>query len=116
MNKSSSMVYPDGTPVGRYSVIGNDVLEKVADIELTRAERKVLDRIMRDTIGYPKTQKWTGEEVRRVTHEISMERFIEKTGLSEAEITTALDNLEERQIIKREVDRITFNHHLKEWL
>lgn len=116
MSKQSSMVYPDGKPVGRYSSIGNDVLEKVADIELTRPERKILDRIMRDTIGYPATQKWTGEEVRRVTYEIPIERFIEKTGLSEAEIRTALDNLEERRIIKREVDRITFNHHLEEWL
>ncbi len=110
------MRYPDGTPVGRYSAIGNDVLEKVADIELTRAGRKVLDRIMRDTIGYSEKQKWTGEEVRRVTHEIPIERFVEKTGLSEAEIKTALDNLEKRQIIKREGDSITFNYHLGEWL
>lgn len=116
MNKSSSMVYPDGRPVGRYSTIGNDVLEKVADIELTRAERKVLDRIMRDTIGYSEKQKWTEEEVRRGTYEIPMERFVEKTGLSEAEIKTALNNLEQREIIKRDGDSITFNHHLEEWL
>ena len=115
MSESSSMVYPDGRPVGRYSAIGNDVLEKVADIELTRPQRKVLDRIMRDTIGYPETQKLTGERVRRVTYEIPMERFMEKTGLREEEIETALDNLEERQIIKREGDSITFNHHLEEW-
>ncbi len=116
MSKQSSMVYPDGKPVGRYSAIGNDVLEKIADIELTRAERKILDRIMRDTIGYPEIEKWTEEEVRRVTYEIPMERFIEKTGLSEEEINPALENLEKRQIIRREVDRITFNHHLEEWL
>ena len=114
-SKSSSMVYPDGKPVGRYSAIGNDVLEKVADIELSRPERKVLDRIMRDTIGYPEQQKWTEEEVRRVKHEIPIERFVEKTGLTQAEITTALDNLEQRNIIKREGDTITFNHHLEEW-
>jgi len=39
MSNQGSMIYPDGKPVGRYSAIGNDVLEKVADIELTRAER-----------------------------------------------------------------------------
>lgn len=116
MSKSSSMVYPDGKPVGRYSAIGNDVLEKVADIELSRPERKVLDRIMKDTIGYPQQQPFTKEEVRRVTHEILIERFKDKTGLSEAEITTVLDNLEQRKIIKREGDKITFNHHLEEWL
>ncbi len=116
MSKQSSMVYPDGKPVGRYSAIGNDVLEKVADIELTRAERKVLTRVIIDTIGYPETDKWTGEEFRRVTQEISMERFIDKTSLSEEEIMTSLDNLEDRQIIKREADRITFNYHLEEWV
>ena len=116
MSKQSSMVYPDGKPVGRYSAIGNDVLEKVADIELTRAERKVLDRIVRDTIGYSEEQKWTGEIVRRVTHEIPVERFVDKTGLSEEEIMTSLDNMEDRQIIKREEDKITFNHHLEEWV
>ena len=34
----SSMVYPDGKPIKRYSAIDNDVLEKVADIELSRPE------------------------------------------------------------------------------
>lgn len=115
MSKSSSMVYPDGRPVGRYSAIGNDVLEKVADIELSRPERKVLDRIIKDTIGYPETQKWTKEEVRRVKHEIPLKRFVEKTGLTESEISTALYNLEQRNIIKRDGDTITFNHHLEEW-
>ncbi|MFC2019408.1 replication protein [Chloroflexota bacterium] len=116
MTKQSSMVYPDGTPVGRYSAIGNDVLEKVADIELTRPERKVLDRSMKDTIGYPETQKWTEEEVRRVKYEIPIKRFVEKTGLLEEEIKTALDNLESRNIIKHDGDTITFNHHLEDWV
>ncbi len=116
MSKSSSMRYPDRTPYGRYSTVSNDVLEKVADIELTRAERKVLTRVIRDTIGYPQKQPLTGEEVRRVTYEITIERFKEKSGLLEAEIKTALDNLERRNIIKREGDKITFNHHLDEWV
>jgi phage replication O-like protein O len=110
------MIYPDGRSVGRYSAIGNDVLEKIADIELTRVERKVLDRIMKDTIGYPDEQKWSKEKVRRITYEIPKERFIEKTGLSEAEINTALNNLEQRKVIKRDGDSITFNHHLEEWV
>ena len=109
------MVYPDGRRIKRYSAIDNDVLEKIADIELTRPERKVLDRIIKDTIGYPETQKWTQEEVRRVTYEIPMERFVEKAGLSEEEIKTALDSLEQKNIIKRDGDNITFNHHLEEW-
>ena len=116
MSKSSSMRYPDGRPVGRYSAIGNDVLEKIADIELSRPERKVLDRIMKDTIGYPETQPFTKEEVRRVTYEITMERFIDKTGLTEEEIEDALNSLEDRQIIMRDGDRFTFNHHLEEWV
>ena len=110
------MRYPDRTPYGRYSTVSNDVLEKVADIELTRAERKVLTRVIRDTIGYPQKQPFTGEEVRRVTYEEPMERLVEKTGLTEAEINTALDRLERRNIIKRDGDSITFNHHLKEWM
>ena len=116
MSRSSSMVCPDGKPVGRYSAIGNDVLEKIAEIELPRPERKVLDRIIKDTIGYPEIQKWTQEEVRRVTYEIPMERFVEKTGLSEEEIETALASLEERRIIRRNGEKITFNHHLDEWV
>ncbi len=116
MSKSSNMVYPDKTPVGRYSAIGNEVLEKVADIELTREERKIMDRIMRDTIGYRERELFDGTQVVRVTHDIPTERFIEKTGLSEKEITFALDNLEERHIIERDGDSITFNHHLDEWL
>ncbi|MFC1924412.1 replication protein [Chloroflexota bacterium] len=116
MSKSSNMVYPDGKPVGRYSAIGNDVLEKIADIELTRPERKVLDRIMKDTIGYPEQQTWTREEVRRVTYDIPIKRLVEKTGLTESEINPALDNLEQRNIIKRDGDTITFNHHLDEWV
>jgi len=109
------MVYPDGKPVGRYSAIGNDVLEKIADIELPRPERKVTDRIIKDTIGYPQKQSWTQEEVRRVTYEIPMERFVEKTGLSEEEIRSALDSLEQKNMIKCNGDEITFNHHLEEW-
>lgn len=109
------MRYPDGKRIKRYSAIDNEVLEKVADIELTRPERKVLDRIIKDTIGYPEIQKWTQEEVRRVTYEIPMERFVGKTGLSEEEIETALASLEERRIIKRDGDEITFNHHLEDW-
>jgi len=109
------MVYPDGRPVGRYSSIGNDVLQKIADIALLRPERKVLDRVVKDTIGYPQKQNWTKEEFRRVTYEISMERFKDKTGLGEEEIKTALANLEARNIIKRLDDYITFNHHLEEW-
>ena len=116
MSESSSMRYPDGKRIKRYSAIDNEVLEKVADIELSSPERKVLDRIMKDTIGYPQIQSWTQEEVRRVTYEIPMERFVGKTGLSEEEIKTALDNLEQRKIIKRDGDNITFNHHLDEWL
>jgi len=116
MSKMSNMVYPDGKPVGRYSALGNDVLEKVADIELSRPERKVLDRIMKDTIGYAEKQSWTQEEVRRVKHEIPIERFLHKTGLTEAEIKPALDSLEQRNIIKRDGDSIIFNHHLEEWL
>ena len=116
MSNQGSMVYPDGQSVGRYSPIGNDILEKVADIELTRVERKVLTRVIRDTIGYPQKQNWTGEEVRRVTYKIPIDRFVEKTGLSPMDITTALDNLEQRKIIMREGDKITFNHHLDQWL
>ena len=116
MNNEGSMYYPDGTPVGRYSSIGNDVLEKIADIELTRAERKVLVRIMRDTIGYPDEHRWTGEMVRRVTFDEPIERLEEKTGLAEQEIKTALDNLEKRRIIKRDGDMITFNYKLEGWV
>jgi hypothetical protein len=110
------MVYPDGRPVGRYSAIGNDVLEKIADIELPRPARKVLDRIVKDTIGYPETKKFTQQEVRRVKTEITMERFKEKTGLTEVEINSGLWSLENRRIIRREGDTITFNHHLEEWM
>ena len=116
MNESSNMIYPDNTPVGRYSAIGNEVLEKVASDEFTRVERMVLTRIMEDTIGWEKGRTFKGESIRRVTREILMERFIEKTGLSEEEINPTLDNLEERHIIERDGDSITFNHHLEEWL
>ena len=115
MSKESSMRYPDGKAVGRYSAIGNDVLEKIAEFELTREERIVLTRIIMDTIGYAETKPWTKEEVRRVTYDIPIKRFVEKTGLFEEEIETALASLEERQIIERNGDRITFNHHLNEW-
>ena len=54
--------------------------------------------------------------MRRITYEEPMERLVEKIGLSEAKIKTALASLEARQIIKCEGDRITFNHHLEEWL
>jgi len=111
-----SMVYPDHTPVGRYSAIGNDVLDKVADIELTRPQRKVLNRIMQDTLGYDEETKFTGERVRRVTQPMPIERFEEKTGLTREEILPALETLEKRQIIRRNGDTITFNHHLDQWL
>ncbi len=116
MNNEGSMSYPDGTPVGRYSAIGNDVLEKIADIELTREERKVLVRIMRDTIGYPDDQRWSGERVRRITYDEPIERLEEKTGLSQPEIVTALDNLGKRWIITRDGDKITFNYKIEEWV
>ncbi len=116
MGIKDSMVYPDHSPVGRYSAIGNDVLEKIADIELTRPQRKVLDRIMKDTIGYDEETKFTGERVRRVTQPMPIERFEEKTGLTKEEIIPALEVLEKRQIIRRNGDTITFNHHIDQWL
>jgi hypothetical protein len=116
MNESSNMVYPDMTPVGRYSAIGNEVLERVAETEFTKEERVVLIRIMEDTIGWEAERTWVGSSVRRVTHDIPLERFQYKTGLSGVQITTALDSLEKRRIIKRDGDTITFNHHLDKWL
>ena len=116
MSQSSNMVYPDGRPVGRYSAIGNDVLEKIADIELPRPARKVLDRIVKDTVGYPEKQSFTQQETRRVKTDISMERFKEKTGLTEVEIESGLWSLANRSMITRVGDTITFNHHLEEWM
>jgi hypothetical protein len=110
------MVYPDGEPVGRYTVISNDILEKIASIELTREERMVLDRVIKDTVGYEEGKGWGGASIRRVTHEMPVERFVEKTGLAATEIRAALDNLERRSIIEREGDNVTFNHHLEEWV
>jgi hypothetical protein len=115
MNESSNMVYPDMTPVGKYSAIGNEVLEKVASIELTRAERMVLTRVMEDTVAWEEGKTWVGSSIRRVTRDIPMERFEDKTGLLRADITTALDSLEKRRIIKSSGDTITFNHKLGEW-
>ena len=115
MNESSNMIYPDRAPVGRYSAIGNEVLEKVAEME-TREERIVLTRIMEDTIGWEEGRTWDDTSIRRVTRDISVERFVDKTGLSEQEIKSTLDNLEKRQIIKRDGDTITFNHKLGEWV
>ena len=54
MCETSSMIYPDGTRVGRYSAIGNNILEKVAGLVFTKSERKVLTRIIEDTIGEEK--------------------------------------------------------------
>jgi phage replication O-like protein O len=115
MSITGTMIYPDGESVGRYSTIGDDILEKVADIELTRAERKVLDRIIRDTVGYEERKAWTGQSVRRVTHELPIKRFIEKTLLPPAVISEALDKLEQKNIIERNGDSITFNHHVDRW-
>lgn len=115
MSKSAGMFYPDGTRVGDYSPIGNNVLDKIADIELTRAEREVLTRVIEDTIGWEKSEGFGGS-IRRLTYEIPVDRFEDKTGLSQTDITAALDNLEKRQIIKRDGDSITFNHHLDEWV
>jgi phage replication O-like protein O len=116
MRESSNMIYPDKTPVGRYSAIGNDVLEKVAGMDLTREERMVLNRIMEDTIGWESTRTFSNESVRRVTHNIPIKRFEDKTGLSTQDINNALDNLEKRLIISRQGDDITFNHHLGQWV
>ena len=116
MKKPADMIYEDGTPVGRYTVVPNDVLEKVADISLTKAQRKVLDRIIRDTIGYETTKDFSGKSIRRLTHDISIDRFKDKTGLTEQEVKDALDDLENRQMIKRKGDSITFNKELGQWL
>ena len=112
----SPVVYPDNTPYGSYTNVSNDVLEKIADIELTRPERKVLTRIIRNTIGYVESTSYLGDEFKRVTSNFAMEYLVENTGLSEEEIKTALASLEDRRIIKRDGDRITFNHHLDEWV
>ena len=82
MTESSNMIYPDNKLVGRYSAIGNEVLEKLADIELTKEGRKVLTRIIQDTIGYEQGRTPDDKySIRRVTQEITIERFEEKTGL-----------------------------------
>ena len=70
MNETSNMVYPDSTPVGRYSAIGNAVLEKVARIELTSEQRIVLTRVMQDTLGCREKKLFDGTNVVRVTHDI----------------------------------------------
>lgn len=116
MSKSEGMIYEDGKEVGRYTVIPNDVLDKIADIDLTKEERKVLYRVIRDTIGYEKTKKIDRTSVRRLSHDIPVDRFVKKTGLKKEKIETALDSLGKRRIIKRQGDTITFNNNLDEWL
>jgi hypothetical protein len=115
MCEASSMIYPDGTYIGRYSTIGDNVLEKVAGMAFTKSERMVLSRIMVDTIGQEERKNWKKESVRRIRSNIPIERFEDKTCLLTKDIKAALDNLEKRSIIRRQGDDITFNYHLEQW-
>jgi phage replication O-like protein O len=115
--KSGKIVYEDGTIIESWSQVDNEVLDKVAESDFTKAERKVLNRIIRDTIGWDAQKNMiTGASVKRLSHDIPVKRFTQKTKLSADKVKQALDNLEKRQIIKRQGDKITFNHHLREWL
>ena len=116
MCETSSLVYPDGTRVGGYSAIGNNILQKIAEVVLTKSERKVLTRIIIDTIGKEERKNWKKESVRRVRYNIPIERFEDKTCMVKREIKEALDNLEKRKIIKRQGDDIAFSYHLEEWI
>ncbi|MCP3685555.1 MAG: replication protein [bacterium] len=112
----SGMIYDNGDQVGTYTVFPNDILEKIDDLDLTIEERKVLHRIIRDTVGYEREKKPDGTSVRKTSNHFPINRFLEKTDLSEQDIETALDNLKERKIISRYEDGITLNNHVEEWI
>jgi len=113
--KSGDMIYEDGKEFGTYTVIPNDVLEKIAEIDLTKGEMKVLLRIIRNTIGYEVTKKMDGTSVRRLSYDFTEDYLEEKTGVSKEKVATILDNLEKRRIIKRQGITVTFNNNLGEW-
>jgi phage replication O-like protein O len=116
-SKSVRMVYEDSTEIESYTTVPNDVLEKIADTELTHDEMKILFRVLRDTVGWEvEESKGFGKaSVRRLSHDIPTERFVDKTGLPEDRVITARDSLETRHIIKRDGDEVTFNNNLDEW-
>jgi len=116
MRISGQMIYEDGTPVGRYTVIPNDILDKTTDIDLTKEERKVLIRIIRNTVGYEEYKKKDGTSVRKLSNDLPEDYLIEKTELSSEEVASALESLEKRRIIRREGNEVTFNKNLDEWI
>lgn len=115
----SGMIYEDGDPIETYTVFPNDLLDKIADIDLTKEEIKVLFRIIRDTVGYEREddpRKADGTSVRKTSNNLPIDRFLKKTDLSEQDIKTALDSLEKRNIISGFRDWITLNHHVDQWI
>ena len=113
--KAETMVYEDGTPVGRYTPIPNDVLDKLADMDLSKDERKILYRIIRNTIGYEEKKNFKGKSVRRASFDFDEDYLEDRTGVSKNNIEPILASFETRGIIKRERSLVTFNHHLDEW-
>jgi len=111
--KASKMVYEDGTEFGRYTVIPNNVLDRIAEIDLTNDEKKVLFRIIRNTVGYETTKN--GTSVRKLSADFPLEYLVEKTGVSGRKVETILKRLEKRRIIERRGDTITFSHSLELW-
>lgn len=109
------MIYEDGKEVGTYTVIPNDVLEKIAEIDLTKGERKILLRIIRNTIGYEATKKMDGTSIRRLSADLPEDYLKEKTGVSKEKAANILGSLEKRRIIKRQGITVTLNNNLDEW-
>ena len=113
--KTGEMKYPDGTLVGRYTVVPNNVLDVLAEIDLTKDERKILHRIIRNTIGYGEGRDFGGANIRRVSYDFPLDYLEEKTGVPKEKIEPILVSFEARNFIRREGISITFNIKLDEW-
>ncbi|MFC1998860.1 replication protein [Chloroflexota bacterium] len=116
-SNDNTMYYEDGTRTGTYSAIPHAVLDKIADIDFTKDEWKILLRIIRNTIGYEAHKNLTdGLSVRRMSYDFTEDYLVEKTGVGIYNLHSALDSLTKRNIIKCEKLKITFNNNLGEWI
>ena len=92
-----------------YTRIANELIDNLAQIDLSGREFRVLLVIMRRTYGFQKKMDW-----------IALPQLVDSTGISKANLSRIITELEKKKIILRDgsgyIKKVGINTRTLEWL
>lgn len=94
------MEYPDGKKIETWVSLPREVYRKVSKMKMDDKTREVLNAVLENTLGYEQGKKGR-ESVRRTGRSLAPSYIEKQTGISEATVRRAYDQLEKRRVIRR---------------